>query len=187
MVKKRYLLIIVIIFIISLIFIKYSNETNEIDKPSIELDARIPENQSFKDCTNSDNFNYKAKIILNDIIKYENKISLRYNIDIESKNNNTYKNVMATSFIDEKLLKLLAVRTRTSFGSNSEENIIIDNKDNKGLVIGLTTWLNKELSEEKLINQVKNPIKLKVTWDGGEEYVYIPKEKIEVIYKDSEQ
>lgn len=179
--KQKYLLVIIIMLLLLLIisFVKSYN------KSSLSIDTPIPDKKEFQNSTKSNNFYYNAKLILNGIKKYETNISLQYNISIEPKNNKTYRKVIATAFINEEIQDILTVKTRKSFSVDVNEDIIIDNSgNNNGLELGLVTWLDKGLNKEDLINKVRKPIKLHVSWKGGEEYIYIPKEKIEVIYID---
>ncbi|KXG42625.1 hypothetical protein [Tepidibacillus decaturensis] len=171
--QKRIIIILPIVLILIAVIFKgyYAIKQESI----IQYDTIIPDDVNFIDAEKSPNFYYTLSINVNKIKKEEYN-SLQYNLKIEPKRNDVvYNKVIATAFLDKNMIDILAIKSSLVFGTDISENILINANDpkNKGLIIGRTTWISNRTEKEKVMIGIKKPIKLKVKWEDGEEYVIL--------------
>jgi hypothetical protein len=154
----------------SSIFIAF-DEDNEKKNSTKQFQKNI----QLMDSNKSENFNYRYKVDIN-----SNKIDSRYipinfTVDIQSKVKGKLENVVATAYIDDLVFNNIAVKNYNSFGISEREPVTIDNTDlnARGFSIAKGTWVYDDTNLDRLIENLKSGIKVKVTWNQKEEYVLI--------------
>ncbi|KRQ87559.1 hypothetical protein ABG79_00360 [Caloramator mitchellensis] len=182
--KNKVLVSVISVILILLVVILYKINFNKNAIKPLIYDAQLPENVEFIDSIKSKNFYYKVDILINKIKTKDssNYTSLQYIVTIEPKNNQPYRDILVTVFIDKLIFDMMAVKSYPYFGNDitDKQEINTNSKNNKGLIIGRTTWLYKDTYVEKIRNGFKKGVKIKVKWDNGFEYVLIPYKNIKI-------
>jgi hypothetical protein len=179
--KKSFLkiLAVVIFFISFVLVILIYNKTKETN--IIRYDDKIDEDANFINSNNSNNFNYSANVIINGIKENPGFISLQLIIDISPKTDIVYKNLLVTAFMDN-IMDFLVVKTYSYFGTDISDKQLLDrnSQSNKGLSIAKGTPLYEDVNIDMLTDQLKEGIKVKISWADSNEYVIITKENINI-------
>lgn len=137
----------------------------------ILYDTNFDDRAEYISAAASPNFDYFCTIEVNGLPQEESGISLVYNVTILLKDTSmTYENVSVTCMLDNSVHDLLIVPTREFFGTDISEHITLS-KENHGLVVGLCTWIDEQVSTVELIGCLEKPFKIKTKWDHSEEYV----------------
>lgn len=123
----------------------------------------------------SKNFNYKYKVGINFNKTDSRYIPINFTVDIEPKVKGKFENVLATGYIDDLVFNNVAVKSYNTFGISERESLMIDmtNPDTKGFSISKRTWLYEDINLDRLVENLKSGIKVKVAWNDKEEYVLI--------------
>lgn len=127
------------------------------------------------DSNKSENFNYRYKVDIDYNKKDTRYIPINFTVDIQSKVKGKLENVVATAYIDDLVFNNIAVKNYNSFGISEREPLKMDPTDSNasGFSIAKGTWLYEDTNLDRLIENLKSGIKVKVTWDQKEEYVLI--------------
>lgn len=169
----------IIIFVIALtsIIILFSSLLKQENSVATTFDTHISKDAEFEDAEQSDNFIIEATIIITED-KNSSAPLLNYDVLIKSKYKVPIKNLRATAFLNTEIIPYIA-SPLTVFG-NSEDTMVnlVNGETPYGLSISRTTNIinYSDLSDterEHLLGILKNPIRLKLTFDSGQEYLEI--------------
>ncbi|GAV25304.1 hypothetical protein ciss_12370 [Carboxydothermus islandicus] len=138
--------------------------------PANPYDLEIEKNAVFIPAKNSINFDYKAKILIFYKNPKEDLVMLQHLIEISPKTKETYKNVSCTVFLDKSLRKWI-LSGPLYFGTDRSQNITINYKTNPGLNLSYINHIGKDFDKNMLVDDLKKPIKIKIKWQNGTEYV----------------
>ena len=155
------------------------------DNSTITYNTEFKENVNYVDSMKSGDFIYHCKIEVNKIPEQQNCTSLSYEITVLPKNTGKeYSQITLTCKLNDSIREFLLIKTRNYFGTDIDDNLLIDN-ENKGIVTSVLSWINtpnSDLNKEEFSKVLAEPLQVLMTWDGGEEYITIEKENIEVIW-----
>lgn len=145
-------------------------------------DTYIPENAVFIDSQQSKDFLYEANIIVNALNGNDEYQSLQFRVKITPRTEKIYTNVRATGFIDYSMKNIMPVNTYLVFGTKKSKGYTLNknNKDQKGLIIGRTTWICRDVPTKELMNYLNKDILIKLSWENHTEFVKIKPEDITI-------
>lgn len=99
-------------------------------------------------------------------------IQLTYEVGITPKNKKVvYQNVIATASLDKSMMNYIVSNNFLFFGTDMSKPITIDNKKNTGIDISYSPFIKKDYNKNQLINYLKLPLLLKISWKDNVEYV----------------
>lgn len=133
----------------------------------------------------SKNFMYNIKITVdNSNNSKDDLINLTYIIKINPENTlHTYKNIVVTALLDNQMQNYRRLDNIFYFGTDKSNPVTIDNKKCKAINISYTGLIDKGYDKNRIIDYLKLPIKLKVSWKKHVEYVNIVPSEESIIFK----
>ncbi|KGG79446.1 hypothetical protein Y919_12020 [Caloranaerobacter azorensis H53214] len=183
--KVKYLFV-ELIAILLLILVVGCNKVQIANKGPLSIyDIYIPEKAVFIDSKQSKDFLYEATIVVNAIKGNDKYQSLQFRVKITPKTGKTYTNVRATGFIDPSMKNIMPVNTYLVFGTQKLKGYTLNknSRDQKGLIIGRTTWISRNMNIKYLINFLSKDILIKLTWENHTEFVKIKPEDITIKFE----
>lgn len=132
-------------------------------------------NIQFIDSNKSEKFNYKCKVDINSIKSGSRYIPIKFSVNVEPKINEKLENVSVTGYIDDIVFNNIADKSYNKFSISEVGHIDANtiNPDGTSISISKATYLYDDTNIDKLIENLKGGIKVKVAWDKQEEYVVI--------------
>lgn len=175
--------ILILLFLAGLGYLAYRSNINHV------IDIHVPENATWINASESNYFKITPKIIINpskpsDTLKAPHIV---YDILIENKTNVPLYKVQATAFLPKEITEFISTPLAI-FGNTDDTTVdLIPGKIPYALAISRGSRVPNYTSfpEDKkngFLKAISLPIKLKITFEGGVEYLVINPESIIIEY-----
>lgn len=176
--------ILLLLIISKILFGLYKDKVENIktgEEVQVQYDMEQPKNVMLEDYKKSNNFIYDMQVTLDTKESSKKHYRVIYKLRVTPKNNNIYKDMRISVFLDETMKNVFVVQNFLGFGTDINDKHTIDGKNNKGIEVARATYLSKELSKDELVKKLTSDIKVKVVWNEGIEWVKIPGNDIKFI------
>ncbi|MBO8170244.1 MAG: hypothetical protein H0Z35_13875 [Thermoanaerobacteraceae bacterium] len=169
---------ILLIIVLGLSWEGYKSNTKSV------FDQDIPDNITFKDVNNSSYFKIIPRIIIKNA-EGEKIPFLLFDILIKNKTNKPIYDIRATAFLNKKITPYMTSPLAV-FGNTDDTRVdFVPGKIPYGLSISRTTQIPNYYKfspkqRKEFFQALKLPIRLKIKFNSGEEYLQINSEDIEI-------